>query len=136
MKISNLVVVSAILSLVSASALAATPSPTPSQSGSPTSGLSVQITSFMPISPDNRTAELCGLVTINSGALPKAGNYVAVTVTADPKFNPGPYTVLADPSGVFCTVIYTQTGTAEASAWLPTDQMKAVSGISKLGLKR
>jgi hypothetical protein len=99
--------------------------------------LSVKINSFRSVDSTGHVAEACGQVTVGADALiPQFGNYIAVTVTSDPGHDPGQYTVLADPTGAFCTVIATTYGEVEATAWLPTAATSAKSGIAKMTSKK
>jgi hypothetical protein len=95
--------------------------------------LSVKITSFRSIETGGVLAEACGVVTLNQVA-PGSAAFVAVTVTSDPGHNPGQYTMLADPTGAFCTVLVTSYGQVEASAWIqgtPTAAKSAVFTLKK-----
>jgi hypothetical protein len=97
----------------------------------------VKITSFLPIDTTRHLAEACGQVTVAAdGIIPQTGNYIAVTVTSDPGHGPGQYTVLADPTGAFCTVVATAYGEVEATAWLPSAATSAKSGIVKMSSKK
>jgi hypothetical protein len=95
--------------------------------------LSVKITSFRAIDTTGHLAEACGQVSIDPSApIAQIGNYIAVTVTADPGHDPGLYTVLADPTGAFCTIVATAYGQVEAMAWLPSASTTAKSAVAKL----
>lgn len=70
----------------------------------------VEITSFVFAGSRTRAAEICGKVTGGNPAIS------VVRVTVDPKSEkPGAYNVLAGRDGLFCAVVATYTGTAEAS---------------------
>jgi hypothetical protein len=80
-------------------------------------GLTVTIGSWQQIEPgnsQNTSAEVCG--TVSGGTLTGQEH---VLVTVDPNSNPGEYTTLLSPSGNFCAVVRTFTGTVEASVFTP-----------------
>jgi hypothetical protein len=100
-------------------------------------GLSVKIDSFTLIDQTLRLGELCGTVTVTPEVRTKIGDYIAVTVTADPKTgNPGLYNTLASQQGTFCTIILTYTGTATATAWVPASSLTATSDVAQIGKRR
>ena len=70
----------------------------------------VEITSFVFTGSRTRAAEICGKVTGADAPI------LVVRVTVDPKSDrPGAYNVLAGKDGLFCAVVATFTGTADAS---------------------
>jgi hypothetical protein len=66
----------------------------------------LKITAFYPLNGTKGVSELCGKV---SGQV--LVDY-RIVITSDPKFNPGKYTTLPGPDGVFCMLINSDTGTA------------------------
>jgi hypothetical protein len=100
-------------------------------------GLNVKIDSFTLIDQNLRLGELCGTVTVAPEQRTKTGDYIAVTVTADPKTgNPGLYNTLASQQGTFCTIILTYTGTATATAWVQSASLTATSDVAQIGKRR
>lgn len=89
----------------------------------------VEITSFVFTGSRTRAAEICGKVTGANAPIP------IVRVTVDPKSDkPGAYNVLAGKDGLFCAVVATYTGTAEAS--LADQGMTSASATANAGESR
>jgi hypothetical protein len=127
----------AVLALISAGSAFAAPEPAPSPAPSITpSSISIKINSFTSIDAQHHLAELCGAVTVTGDTIPRIGNFIAVTVTADPKWNPGKYTTLVSPEGEFCVMIVTYTNQATTEAWFQGAQTTATTEIARASQRR
>lgn len=69
--------------------------------------VTIKVTAFYPLIGSSGVSEICGKIT---GEM--SPNF-RVNIVADPKYNPGPYTVLPNGDGKWCAVVNSVTGTAD-----------------------
>ncbi|HEX4925622.1 MAG TPA: hypothetical protein VFV50_16120, partial [Bdellovibrionales bacterium] len=69
----------------------------------------IKVTAFYPLNGSRGASEICGKIT------GEMSPDFRINIVADPKYNPGPYTILPNAKGTWCAIVNSVTGTADVT---------------------